>query len=279
MILTNERYPSVAGGKLCVHRSTPEGKLKAQVLVLHGYAEHAQRYLPLIQALYNYDIAVWAPDHTGHGKSDGLRGYIADYQQAVDDAAHLVDLMRLDHPNLPLFIFGHSMGGGLAIHLAKRFQAHLKGLILTGPTLEIASSPKWLQALAPIPGVLIPKVPFLPLPATDVSRDPEVSRRYREDPLNYVGNIRFGLGWQVIRVAKKAMSYAPELSLPIWLGHGEKDALTSIRGSKTFLSRVASKDVTFRPVPDARHEILNEPEGALLTEEIKNWILSKSSGN
>jgi alpha-beta hydrolase superfamily lysophospholipase len=83
------------------------------------------------------------------------------------------------------------------------------------------------------------------------------------------------MGWQVIRGAKLAMACASDLSLPIWLGHGEEDALTGIKGSKTFLSRVASKDVTFRPIPEARHEILNEPEGALLTDEIKNWILAR----
>jgi acylglycerol lipase len=264
---------STSGLAYFIHNWEPEGDSPvAQVLLLHGYAEHAMRYEPLARACVTASIRVVSPDHVGHGRSEGIRGYIPKMEIAIDDALKLLDEMLRQHPHIPTFVFGHSMGGAIATIIGARMNDRISGLILSGPSLIIANTPKFLQLLSPIPAALLPKVPFMPLKASDVSRNPEASSKYKDDPLNYVGKVRFGMGWQLIRAGKMALATASAIDRPIWVGHGERDGLTAPVGSERLLSLVRSTDKTYVPVPEARHEILNEPEGPGLITEIVDWM-------
>lgn len=258
-----------------IHEWKPEREPVAQVLLLHGYAEHSMRYEPFSTACVAASIRVVAPDHIGHGRSEGTRGYIPKMEIAVDDALKLLEEMHNNHPTIPTFVFGHSMGGAIATIIAARTNDRIAGLVLSGPSLIIANTPKFLQLLSPIPAALLPKVPFMPLKASDVSRDPNASSKYKDDPLNYVGKVRFGMGWQLIRAGKMALAAAPAIDRPLWVGHGERDGLTAPAGSEQLLSFVRSTDKTYVLVPEARHEILNEPEGPALISEIVNWMLKR----
>ncbi len=268
-----QRSTSTSGLAYFIHDWEPDGESPvAQVLLLHGYAEHAMRYEPLARACVTASIRVVAPDHIGHGRSDGTRGYIPKMEIAVDDALKLLDEMLHQHPNIPTFVFGHSMGGAIATIITARTNDRIRGLVLSGPSLIIANTPRLLQLLSPIPATLLPKVPFMPLKASDVSRDPDASNKYKDDPLNYVGKVRFGMGWQLIRAGKMALAAAPAIDRPIWVGHGERDGLTAPAGTEQLLRLVRSSDKTYVPVPQARHEILNEPEGPGLIIEIVDWM-------
>ncbi len=276
MRYTTQRSTSTSGLAYFIHDWEPDGKQPvAQVLLLHGYAEHAQRYEPLARACCDASIRVMAPDHIGHGRSDGLRGYIPKIEIAVDDALKVLDDMLGRHPEIPTFVFGHSMGAAIATMVVATKNGHIRGLVLSGASLIIANTPKFLQLLSPIPAALLPKVPFMPLKASDVSRDPEASSKYKDDPLNYVGKVRFGMGWQLIRAGRMALAAAPAIDRPIWVGHGERDGLTAPAGSEQLLASVRSTDQTYVLVPEARHEILNEPEGPGLIAEIVDWMLKR----
>ena len=233
------------------------------------------RYEPFATACVAASIRVVAPDHIGHGRSEGTRGYIPKMEIAVDDALKVLDEMLHQNPNIPTFVFGHSMGGAIATMVAARRNSQIRGLVLSGASLIIANTPKFLQLLSPIPAALMPRVPFMPLKASDVSRDPDASSKYKDDPLNYVGKVRFGMGWQLIRAGKMALDVASSIDRPIWVGHGERDGLTAPAGSEQLLASVKSTDKTFVLVPEARHEILNEPEGPALISAIVEWMLKR----
>jgi acylglycerol lipase len=275
MRYTTQRSTSTSGLAYSIHQWEPDTEPIAQVLLLHGYAEHAQRYKPLIAALSAASVRVVAPDHIGHGQSEGIRGYIPKIELAVADASKVLNSLLVSEPPLPTFVFGHSMGGAIAILVAAVSQDLIRGLLLSGPALHIANTPKFLQVLSPIPAAILPKIPFLPLKASDVSRDPDASQRYKDDPLNYVGKVRFGMGWQLIRVGKMALQSASELTVPLWVGHGERDGLAGPSGSEQLLASVKSTDKTYTKVPNARHEILNEPEGPKLVSDIVDWIVKR----
>jgi len=275
MRYTTQRTTSTSGLTYIIHQWEPDTEPIAQVLLLHGYAEHAQRYKPLIAALCDASVRVVAPDHIGHGQSEGIRGYIPKIELAVADASKVLNSLLVSEPPLPTFVFGHSMGGAIAVLVAAASQDLIRGLLLSGPALHIANTPKFLQVLSPIPAAILPKVPFLPLKASDVSRDPDASQRYKDDPLNYVGKVRFGMGWQLIRAGKMALAAASAINRPLWLGHGERDGLAGLQGSFALLDSVKSTDKTLTVVPDARHEILNEPEGPKLVSEIVDWVVKR----
>lgn len=96
-------------------------KPKAIVLLQHGYAEYATRYVHeynrLIPTLLDRDISVYAVDLWGHGFSDGVRG-VVDVRAAVAD--HIAARATLASANVPVFLFGHSLGGFITVSSVDR---------------------------------------------------------------------------------------------------------------------------------------------------------------
>ncbi|KAM4821006.1 monoglyceride lipase isoform 4-T5 [Thomomys bottae] len=116
----------------------PTGTPKALVFVSHGAGEHCGRYDDLAQMLLRLDLLVFAHDHVGHGQSEGERMVVSDFQVFVRDVLQHVDLVQRDHPQLPVFLLGHSMGGAIAILTAAERPSHFSGMVLISP-LVVAS--------------------------------------------------------------------------------------------------------------------------------------------
>src|SRR6476620_5937712 len=86
---------------LFYQRWTP-ADAEATMVVVHGYAEHSGRYAHVAAALNERGYDVWALDHRGHGRSEGVRAYVERFQMFVDDLAAFVDLVRRERPDAPL---------------------------------------------------------------------------------------------------------------------------------------------------------------------------------
>jgi len=112
----------------------PDGELKAILLVVHGLAEHSGRYANLVNYFLPKGYAIWALDHRGHGKSEGLRGYVERFSDYLDDLKTFFDVVRSEHGDTKIFLVGHSMGAiiATAYTVAVSHQQELAGLIVSG---------------------------------------------------------------------------------------------------------------------------------------------------
>jgi alpha-beta hydrolase superfamily lysophospholipase len=127
------------GAPLALHRWTPEpgAPTTAVVQIAHGMAEHAQRYQRFAEHLVEAGYAVYALDHRGHGQSAASLdqvGHFADHDgwvKAVDDMLMVTRLARSENPDVPVFLFGHSMGSILSRVYAIKHGAEIDGLILS----------------------------------------------------------------------------------------------------------------------------------------------------
>ena len=81
------------------------------LILIHGYAEHAGRYDEMAMYFAQRGFAVHAFDQVGHGRTAGARGHVDRFDRLTDEVARFVDLVKLDHPGLPVVLLGHSMGG------------------------------------------------------------------------------------------------------------------------------------------------------------------------
>ena len=89
---------------------TPDNTPKAVVHVIHGYAEHIDRYGNVVGEFLPAGYAVFGTDHRGHGKSEGKRGHVMSFQEFIDDEKQFQrEVIRTKFPNLPCFVLGHSM--------------------------------------------------------------------------------------------------------------------------------------------------------------------------
>jgi alpha-beta hydrolase superfamily lysophospholipase len=219
------------------------------VVISHGYGEHIGRYDHVAAAFGEHGAAVYGLDHVGHGRSDGERALIADFNPVVDDLHLLVQRARAEHAGLPLVVVGHSMGGLIATRYAQRHRDGLAGLVLSAPLLGNPGS-AFLLAMDPLPEI--------PIDPAVLSRDESVGKAYRADPLNYHGGFkRPTLAAMAVAILDAALD-CQRITGPVLWQHGEADELVPMAGSERQIALLTNADVSRHIYPGARHEIFNE---------------------
>jgi alpha-beta hydrolase superfamily lysophospholipase len=88
---------------------------KAAMVLVHGMGEHSGRFKAYGEFLAEKGIAVLAYDHRGHGKSEGKRGHTPSYEILLEGVTDALKQIETLFPNIPKFIFGHSMGGNVVL--------------------------------------------------------------------------------------------------------------------------------------------------------------------
>ena len=129
------------GLKLYGQSWEPDGKPDAIVCLLHGFNEHSGRYAHLADALIGKAYALIVCDLRGHGKSQGCRGHTPSYDALLDDIDQLYNLAEERYPGVPCFLYGHSMGGNLALNYILSQRKKPAGAIITGPWLRLSYDP------------------------------------------------------------------------------------------------------------------------------------------
>jgi alpha-beta hydrolase superfamily lysophospholipase len=217
------------------------------VVLVHGYGEHIGRYQHVAEALVARGATVVGPDHIGHGRSDGERALIEDFESVVDDLRNVV---RGTRGELPVVMVGHSMGGLIALRYAQRHRDDLSGLVLSAPAVGLSPVMEgWLHA---------PELPAEPIDEATLSRDPSVGRAYVEDPLVWHG------GWkrptvEAFVAADRMIADGPEFGdLPLLYFHGAADQLVPVDLALPVVERVAGSDFEIEVLEGARHEVFNE---------------------
>lgn len=256
----------------------PPSPARAMILV-HGYAEHAGRYDAMAMHFAARGFAVHAYDQAGHGRTRGPRGHVDRFERLLEELSRFVEQIAADHPGLPITLVGHSMGGLVVAATAARHRPAVDRIVLSGALLELptaGSIDRRLRLLvARILSSIAPRIGLsTDLDAAGLSRDPEVVRRYLEDP--YVKDrmsARFaaGLATTVARVADDAS----RVERPILILHGEADPICPVSGSRRFhagLAATIGKSSRLSVYPGLRHEIFNEPEREQVWGEMLEWL-------
>jgi acylglycerol lipase len=257
----------------------PDENSRAVVVIAHGKDEHIGRYRHVISALNEHRYAVYGHDHRGHGKSDGPRGVINRFDDYVDDLDLLVDFARGRHPGVPFFLLGHSMGGLIATRYAFRFQDKLTGLILSGAALRIGDEvPSWQKQLLLILGRFLPNKTLPRAELGVLSRDPEIERIFRSDPLCIIDSTRLGFARELYLAAESARRRLSELEPPLLIMHGEADRLTSPLGSMSCYEGAVSTDKTLKLWPEDCHEIFNELDKSEVIAYMIDWLNARTTG-
>ncbi|HXV93778.1 MAG TPA: alpha/beta hydrolase [Pseudonocardia sp.] len=231
-------------------RVWPHPEPRYVALLCHGYGEHIGRYEHVADALVRHGAVVHGVDHAGHGRSEGERVLVADYEQVVEDFRGLADRAREHDPGLPVVLVGHSMGGMIAARYAQRFGDEPTALVLSGPVLG-----RWDAAAALLEPAEIPDVPIDP---DTLSRDPAVGRAYAEDPLVWHGRFRRTTLEALVACLDRIRAGGRLGDLPTLWVHGEDDRLVPIDGTREGIEQLRGSRFEERVYPGARHEVFNE---------------------
>lgn len=261
------------GVRLTYGQWYPQGEAQAVVVLAHGYAEHMGRYHHVIEALNEQGYIVFAIDHRGHGESEGERAWVEKFDYFSEDLHLLVLEAKGAHRTLPLFLLGHSMGGLIATRYALRYQDFLDGLILSGAAIQVGDDvPPALKKVSRFLSELTPTLPVIAKAEKVLSRDPEVERRFSDDPLCYNGKLKARLGYEMMLASEEVRSRLDQLTLPLLVMHGTADRLTNPDGSRLLYERATSPDKTLHLWPDYYHEIFNEVEKEQVIAYLLDWL-------
>ncbi|MET7402872.1 lysophospholipase [Dactylosporangium sp. NPDC005572] len=252
---------------------TPGGDVSGAVVLAHGMGEHARRYDHVVARLGELGLAVYAPDHRGHGRSGGKRMLARRIGEFTDDLDLLFAEVARRHPGQAPFLIGHSMGAMIALAYALDHQAALRGLVLSGtPVLPGKGIPKPAMAVAKVLGRIAPGAPVQSLPSQYISKDPEVVARYDADPLVHHGKVPAGLGGAMLTQMTLFQQRLPSLTLPVLVLHGAEDRLVDQESSRLIAARAGSTDLTLHVYEGLHHEVYNEPEQDQVLDDLVAWL-------
>jgi alpha-beta hydrolase superfamily lysophospholipase len=251
----------------------PDEAPRAVLVLVHGLAEHGSRYGNIVRHFVPRGYLVTVLDLRGHGRSPGTRGYVARFRHYVEDIVAFLEQARADHPERPVFLVGHSMGGTIAAACAVEAQDALAGLILSGAVLKPGSSVSPLKLLiARMMSRLAPRLGVTTLDSGGISRDPAVVQAYEDDPLVHHGRISARLGGEFLSAIQSLPEMMPGIRLPILIMHGTDDRLSDPEGSRLLSREISSADKTLILYEGFYHEIFNEHGRERIFADMESWL-------
>jgi acylglycerol lipase len=268
----DESFSGARGLRIHVRTWVPALPPVGVVVIAHGFAEHGGRYAAVAERLVAAGIAVRAPDHRGHGLSDGKRTSIVRFADYVDDLSTVIAQARERWPSLHLVLLGHSMGGLIAVDLAVRQTIPFEGLVLSAPAACPREVSKLTLAIGRALSRVAPNTGVLRLPLNRISRDPAVVDAYNNDPLVFRTPIRARLAAEMLDAMDRIDAGLPSLRVPLLVMQGTADGLVDPGCGPHVYDRAGSPDKTLKVYDGLWHEIFNEPERDHVLGDLTSWL-------
>jgi alpha-beta hydrolase superfamily lysophospholipase len=272
MEISEWKWKSSDGLEMYGRKWAPQGVPRAVIVLVHGLGEHVCRYDNAAASLTGHGYVVMGFDLRGHGNSGGRRGHTPAYDNLMNDITIFLGEVEKYYPGLPKFLYGHSLGGNLVLNYVLREKPELRGVIATGPWLELAFQPPASQVSLGrlMNGILPTFVQKSNLNTKGLSHDKVVVDAYEKDPLVH-DKISARLFVSTYDSGLWALDHAAEFPLPLLLMHGAADPITSAQGSKKFADKAGEK-VTLKLWDDLYHEIHNEPQNGDVFQFMVDWL-------
>lgn len=262
-------------GLTLIGRSWMTDRPKARIILCHGYLEHSARYDREASYFNNHGYDVYTYDQRGHGLSEGEKSYIHDFELLVEDFDMFVSKSTED-TDLPIFLFGHSMGGLVSLSYLLTTNSkiqNLKGVICSAPFIKASKDlAPLLQKISGFLGKYFPKLKTVGPDPKEISRDPKTVRKYVNDPLVYHDKVHARSGSQLLKQMKRLEPLYKNFTYPILIMHGTDDKLAEIEGSRQFYQKCQSADKKFIPLKEFKHEITREIGKDKVMQTIANWM-------
>ncbi|KAL2126922.1 hypothetical protein VTI74DRAFT_11606 [Chaetomium olivicolor] len=296
MVMEKEGTFDIGGHSLYTKSWLPDGPPKANLVFIHGFSDHLGRYSNFFPALAARGIAVHGLDQRGWGRSvrkPSDRGRTGPTTQVLADmAAFITPHLPSSPADPPLFVMGHSMGGGQVLTLAcnpayQDLVGKVRGWLLESPFIGFSpeEQPSAIKVFAGrLVGRLLPRYQMKHeiLPA-HLSRDPEVVRSIAEDELMHNTGTLEGLAGLLDRTAALASGQVRPAKgggriQSVWMGHGTEDKTTWFEASRKYFEECLGevRDRTFKAYEGWYHQLhADGPQSVEFYRDVGDWILER----
>jgi acylglycerol lipase len=266
-------FEGVGGVRIFWQAWLPDGAPRGVVAMAHGVSEHSGRYAWTGEQLAARGYALYALDHRGHGQSEGARAVIDRLDNAVADLGELVAIAGAESANgAKPFLFGHSMGGFLALAFTTRRQDEIQGLMLSAPAAVLEAASPVQRLAGRVLSTVAPKLGVFDIDSSTVSRDPQMVRDYDADPLNFHGKLPARTVHEMAQEIARFPQTIPWIRVPLLVQVGTGDRLVPPVSSELVYEWASSEDKTIKRYDGLYHEILNEPERDAVVADTIAWL-------
>jgi alpha-beta hydrolase superfamily lysophospholipase len=294
----SEAQVESSAGRLRVYVATPGVSPVARLLIVHGYGEHAGRYLHFMRWLAERGIASEAIDLRGHGRSAGRRGFVTKWDEYLDDLRSFLERPRstglppVSSPHgestagtavpqrtksaPPLFVMGHSHGGLIVAIAGERGMLQdygVAGCILSSPYLATRLVTPWYKILL---GKIANQVmPYLGVPTGLRPQMLTSDQSMRnEDAVDALMNRSATPRWYFTMLEKQLQSLkdAPKFHLPLLCLIGADDVIADPTAVAGFFRKAGSVDKSHYVYPTCAHELFRETSREVVFDDVMRWI-------
>lgn len=269
--MNESTFEGVGGTKIFARSWQPEGKTRGAVVIVPGFNSHSGQYLWVGEQFAANDLAAYAIDLRGRGRSEGERYYVEKMEDYTDDVATLVRTAKSENPSVPVFVLGHSAGGVVSCIYALDHQSEIDGLICESFAYDL-----------PVPGFVLsllkgfdhiaPHAHVYTLKNENFSRDPRVVEAMNNDPLIKGESEATQTAKVMIDASRRLNQEFPFITLPVLILHGTEDKATNPSGSQFFYDNAGSTDKTLKLYEGHYHDLLNDLDKEIVMADITNWI-------
>lgn len=265
------RIPARDGTGLHVRCHRPDEPAGRNLLVAHGASEHGGRYDHFARFLTDRGWNVVIPDHRGHGRSDGVPMFVDDFDEYAHDLEAVRECLGLEPERT--IVFGHSMGGLIAIRHAQCHPERSTAVAVSSPLLGIrVAIPAWKLALGHAVRWVHPRYVFeTEVRIEDTTRGLEAIERRRNDPLMH-NHVTAGWFFAMRDGIARGWRDAADITSPILVMQAGADLVVDPDVVEPWLETVHSNEKTFRLFEGQYHELHNEPEWQENLTFLADWL-------
>ena len=273
MRIEEGEYIGYDGKKMFMRGWLPDETPRALVIGIPGLGSHSGLLAFVGESYAKRGYAFMAPDLRGFGRYDGIKGHVESFSEIIEDVNNFVAQMKDRFEGTKTFMHGHSFGGLVTVHYAVKYSAQLDGILIPCPAVsERLEMGKATRAIAGLLSKVNAKKKFdMGLNLDLISRNPDVVRRNKEDPLRVTScTPRFGA--EGLKAREQGFYSADKITIPVILQQSEEDLILIPEKNKEFFGNIASEDKTFKMYPGLYHEPFEEPGGEEFMADMFSWL-------
>lgn len=247
------------------------------VVVTHGLAEHSECYHYFAQVLNKSKWNVIGWDMRGHGRSEGKRGYVENFEDYVADHKILTEFLFKNEKVAkvgPVVNFAHSMGGLITLHsLIANGDMGYRATCFSAPLLGVGVDvPKMKERVAQWAGKWLPKLTlYNEIRYEDLSRDEEVLKAYERDPLRH-DKISPHVFLGMLESMQVTFKNVGSIQIPFLMQLSGRDKIVSTAVAESFFEQLSTPKKTLHIYPDSYHEIYNDLDKDLAFRHLKEFL-------
>lgn len=283
--MTSAMFPSAAsehwlegtGGRIFTRHWEPSGEPRASLVICHGVNSHGGQYLRAGEDFAQRGFAVTALDLRGRGRSDGERFYAESIDEYVSDLSLAIEHARSLHPEVPVYVLGHSAGGVTATSYALDNQDKIAGLICESFAFRVFA-PNFALKVLEGASHFFPHAHVLKLKMADFSRDPAWVAQLEADPLTLDETQPVATVAAFARAGERFEREFSRIALPVLIMHGTADKATRPDGSEQFFREAGSTDKTLKLYNGHYHDLLNDLGREQVMDDVADWIEARLVG-